>query len=247
MSHGGAQMSPRVFKYREMQQLWLSLVSGSSVADQVAQLVLLRLEITGGALADHRLARHSLNYTDSGSFECSYFLRVVRDEPNLFHTQGSQNRSGKIELAMIGLKAKFLIRLDGIESLVLQFIGLQFGNQTDAASLLLLVKKNSSAALGDHLQSQLKLLPAVTPERVKHIPSQALGVNTYQRKLRMNVAHHQRDGRLRPAGFWIALATLKPKYAEVAEFGREVRLRSFGGLKLGWRGAHALIIASDSC
>jgi hypothetical protein len=33
----------------------------------------------------------------------------------------------------------------------------------------------------------------------------------------------------------------------VAEFGREVRLRPFGGLKLSWRGAHALIIASDSC
>ena len=48
--------------------------------------------------------------------------------------------------------------------MILQLVRAKFGHETDAASLLLLVEKDSSAFGGDALEGKLKLEAAVTAD-----------------------------------------------------------------------------------
>ena len=140
---------------------------------------------------------------------------------------------------MVGLEAQLLVGFDRVEALVLQFVGLELGQEADAASFLLLVDQHASAGLGDHLQRHLELLLAIAAQRPEDVAGQALRVDAHQRRLRVQVPHYQRH-----RGFQAALRPARglpfeAHDAEMSPAGREVRFRHLAEV-VG--AAHALII-----
>src|SRR5215813_12422604 len=126
---------------------------------------------------------------------------------------------------MIRFEAEFFIRLHGIKTLVLQLIGLQLCRESNAASFLLFIQQNARALGSDHSECHLELLTAVAPQRAEDVTCQALRMNAYQRRLGMNVAHHQRNGALNiPPVSWCAFESQNAKGPPAS---RKVRLRFF--------------------
>src|SRR5882724_1588920 len=95
---------------------------------------------------------------------------------------------------MISLEPKLFIGLDRIESLILQTVCLELGHEPDAAAFLHFIQQNARTGLRDHREGHLKLLAAIATQRTKDIPGQTLRVDAYQRRSRVNVAHHQGNG-----------------------------------------------------
>jgi len=75
-----------------------------------------------------------------------------------------QNRAWQAEIPAIGFKAKRLIRRDSIETLILQGVGSQLGDQAYAAPLLLFVDQESAAFFRDCSHSKFQLLPAIATQ-----------------------------------------------------------------------------------
>lgn len=217
------------------------------VAEQVSEFFFFGLQICGGALSYYGLAGNALDYPNSGGLESCYFLRIIREEPDLGDTERSENSGRQFELTMIGFEAKFLVRFHGVESLILQLISLKLSNQTYASALLLFIQQNPRAGFSDHLQRQFELLAAIAAKRVKNVSGQTLRMNAHQRRLRMKITHYESDGGLRPARLGIAFATLESENAKVPKFRWKIRFRSLESPGFSCRGIHSIIIAIDSC
>ena len=175
-------------------------------ADQVAHFFLLRLEIAGGAGLWRDLGGDALGDGDADGFECFDFFGVVGDEANGGEAEHLENRGRKLVFAAVSAVAKFEVGFDRIEALILQFVGLKFGHETDAAAFLIFVEQDSGACIGDCRKGKFELLAAIASERVEDVASEALRVDAYDRWLRSgpggnDVAHDERDGRLDSAGW----------------------------------------------
>ena len=68
-------------------------------------------------------------------------------------------------------------------SLVLEVIGLQFVDQTDAAAFLTDVKQHPAAFLVHHFHGLVQLIPAVASQGAENVAGQAFGVNPDQNRL----------------------------------------------------------------
>ena len=79
-------------------------------------------------------------------------------------------------VAEIGGKPQFFVGLDGVEALFLEFVGVDFRRQADAAAFLAEVEQDS-ALVGDLFHGRGELAAAVAAFRVEHITCQALGMN----------------------------------------------------------------------
>src|SRR6266436_7066954 len=126
---------------------------------------------------------------------------------------------------MIGFKTKAFVSFDRVESGVLQFVSLQLCQQADPAALLLFIKEHTCALVGDHGQGHLELLSAVTPQRAKHVPRQALRVNTHQRRSGADVSRDQGNCLFLPLILPDAKNAFETVNAELSPAGREVRGR----------------------
>jgi len=126
------------------------------------------------------LAGDALDYADPGPLQRRDFIGIVREQPHLLDPQRFQDLSRQAKLAMIGLEAQLLVGLHGIQTLVLQFIGLQFGHQSDPAPFLLFVNQHTAPGLGDHGKGHFKLLPAVATQRAEDVSGKALRVHAHQ-------------------------------------------------------------------
>jgi len=89
------------------------------------------------------------------------------------------NRGRNLVAAEIGLETELLIGLDCIGALILQFVRAQFVEQTNAATLLVLVDQQAAALSRDRVERELELRAAVATQAVKHVAGQALGVNPH--------------------------------------------------------------------
>ena len=57
--------------------------------------------------------------------------------------------AGSSKCAAVGFVAEFEVGFDGVEALVLEFVGAELGHQSDAAAFLLLVEEDAGAGVGD--------------------------------------------------------------------------------------------------
>ena len=108
--------------------------------------------------------------------------------------------------------------------MVLQFVGAQLVQQTDAAALLVLVDDEPPAFLGDLFQGQLELCAAVAAQAVENVAGEALGMDAHQgRRRALQIAHLQHH-RFFDA---IVVAAFKAVDAEVAKPGWKIRFGYF--------------------
>ena len=75
-----------------------------------------------------------------------------------------QNVARQVEIPAIGFKAKRLISLDSIETLILQGVGSQLGDKAYAAPFLLFVDHESATFVCDCPESKFQLLSAIATQ-----------------------------------------------------------------------------------
>lgn len=138
-------------------------------------------------------AGDAFSYFDAGGFQGGHFLGVVGKESDSFQAQRLQDFSGELELAVVSFEAELLVGLDGIETFVLQFVGLKFSHQPDTATFLQFVNQDAGSGLGDEGERHLQLLSAIAAHGSKYIAGKALGVDAHQRRRRVDVPNDQGD------------------------------------------------------
>ena len=68
--------------------------------------------------------------------------------------------------------------------LVLQFIGVDFVDESDAAAFLLLINQHAGLRFGDEAHGRMQLIAAIAALGGKHISGQALGVDSNESNAR---------------------------------------------------------------
>ena len=138
--------------------------------------------------------RNALRDLHARSFQRCNFLGIVREKTNLLQAQCLQNLCGKLEPALVGFETQLFVGFDCVESLILKLVGLELGHEPDASSFLLLIDQNAGPGLGDHGERHFQLLAAIATQRAEDVAGEALRVNAYQRRSRMDIAHHHGNG-----------------------------------------------------
>ena len=170
----------------------------------------------------------ALDDGDAGGFEGGDLLGVVGDEADAGDAELAKNGGGEFELAIVGAEAEALVGFDGVEALVLQFVGAELGHEADAATLLLFVEQDAGTLGGDEAQREVQLVMAVATQGVEDVSGEALGVDADQGRAIAQIAHGEGDGVLDGAaiGVRVQVARLGEAFkavdAEVSPAGGEV-------------------------
>ena len=171
----------------------------------------------------------TLDDGDACGFERGDLLGIVGDEADAVDAELAKDGGGEFELAVVGAEAEAFVGFDGVETLVLQFVGAELGHEADAAALLLFVEQDAGALTGDEAEREVELVMAVAAEGVEDVSGEALGVDADQRRgFGVEVAHGERDGvfDLAAVGVGVEVARLgeafKAEDAEVSPAGGEV-------------------------
>ena len=123
--------------------------------------------------------------------------RVCRDyskQANAVDAKVSQDRDGQPVIPVVGVKTQCVIRVDRVEAVILQFVGLQFRRQPDAAAFLVLVDHDTAALGRDSLHGDSQLFTAIAAQRSENFAGDALRVDAQQRSsrsCRIAERHHQ--------------------------------------------------------
>ena len=127
--------------------------------------------------------------------EGNYFTRIVSQQAQITKSQVNQNLRPDAILSQVCREAQPLVGLHGVQSPVLQLIGLQLAQEANTPSLLSQIEQYSSPLLGDHTQCSLKLVPTVAAQGPQSIPGQTFRVDADQHWfLPRYLAHDQSHG-----------------------------------------------------
>ena len=96
--------------------------------------------------------------------ELAMLLRVVGEEPHARHLEIGEDLRVQGERAEVGTEPESMVRLDRVESLVLQGICEQFVFKPYTPTFLTHVQQNSLTFFFNLPQSLMKLVAAVTPQ-----------------------------------------------------------------------------------
>src|SRR6266446_498091 len=104
-------------------------------------------------------------------------FRIVGKQANTLDSEIIEDCARQAEIPAVCLKTKCVVCCNGVKTLILQRIGLQFCHQANAASFLLFVNQETAAFCGDRSHRKFQLLAAVATERSQDVTCNALGVN----------------------------------------------------------------------
>jgi len=90
----------------------------------VAQLVFLRSKVGAGMLAGSRAAGNSLYNANARSLELRNFVGIIRKQADIAQAERLQSFGREFVVACIIRKSEVAICFHGIETRVLQFVGL---------------------------------------------------------------------------------------------------------------------------
>ena len=110
-------------------------------------------------------------------------VRIVGDQPHLADAKLSQNAAGRQEIALVHLEAERMVRVDGIETRILQRIGPHLVEKADVAPFLGQIDKNAASGLGHHFQRTFQLFAAIAFQAAENIAGDTLGMQSYKRRL----------------------------------------------------------------
>ena len=125
---------------------------------------------------------------------------------------------------MVGLETEFDVSFYRVESAILQLVGAQLIEQSDASAFLVLVDQQSASLLRNLIERQLELRTAIAAQTVEHVAREALRMDAHQRRpqLRGKVSQLQNHG-LFNSGWPYSLET---EYAEMAKSAGEIGFRN---------------------
>src|SRR5260221_415899 len=172
------------------------LLNHASPAQQdVARLFLLRLQVPPVRIGGRDLDGQAAHDLEAVAFEADELPRVVGEQTDLLHPELDQDLRADAVVALVGLEAERLVGLDRVLALVLELIGHQLVDETDAAPLLSQVQQDAPAGLADHLERLVQLVAAVAARGREDVAGQALRVHAHESGLvpDAQVAHHEGD------------------------------------------------------
>src|SRR5947209_3997114 len=109
---------------------------GSHQLENMSELGLLGFEILLRLVGRRDLQRDALDDLQPEALDGYVFRRIVRHQANLADAEVSKDLRAGAVVADVGSEAEPRVRLDGVVSLILQLVSLQFVDQADAAAFL---------------------------------------------------------------------------------------------------------------
>jgi len=197
--------------------------------EKMAELVAFGGKILGGMRICWNIGAHAhYDFNPRGAHGmdlvriiCHQFERANSKDPKYFHR--------KRIIAQVHGMPKSKIGFDCVEPPILQLIGAEFFHQADAAALLMLVNKHSSALLRDGAKGKMKLLIAVAPHRVKDLSGGALRMNADKRRGSVDVSKGQGQHSLRAVSccMLVEIGAFKRQKLEFCPAGWEDHICNF--------------------
>src|SRR5450759_4394433 len=170
---GGATSALDAFLLPEqvlvLQQVTHLVPLGAQVADIVVLGVHLDVLAAGDAQAV-ALQRHDL-------------LRVVGHDADRRESQVGEDLGADAVVAQVGGEAQFHVGLNGVQTLLLERVGLELVDEPDAAALLAHVEHDAEALRFVASQGLGELLAAVAAQRAEGVAGEALGVHPHEHVL----------------------------------------------------------------
>src|SRR5450830_1062866 len=157
--------------------------------------------------------RHLLDDSQSVTGD-TQLARVVGEQTDCREPEIDEDLVADPPFSLVGAEAELKVGLDRVVSPLLQLVGLELVEQTDAAPFLRHVEENSALLLGDATECVIELLAAIAAQRVEDISSQAFLVDAHEHVLGpVHLSHHQRHVVLTGQRLAVGDGT------ELAEFG----------------------------
>src|SRR4051812_44589387 len=104
--------------------------SFANALEQVPELRLFCFEIFLVVRIGFGPDRHLLDHFQTVTLQADDFLRIICEESELPHAQIEKNLCAESVIAQVSSVAEFRVRFDGIESLLLQLVSVDFCRQS---------------------------------------------------------------------------------------------------------------------
>ena len=121
--------------------------------------------------------RDLLHDFQSVTFQANDFLGVVGQKADFSHPQIVKHLGSHTVVPEIGGIAQLFVGFDGVESLFLKFVGLDFGGESDATAFLPEVEKDPSFS-GNLFKCGVELASTVASPGSENITGEAFGMNS---------------------------------------------------------------------
>src|ERR1700732_5365509 len=185
----------------------------SSALEQVPHLYFFGFEVSGVIRIDLAANRHLLDHLDAVTLETDNFLRVVGQKTELPNAEIEKDLRAESVIAQIARVTEPGICLHGVESFFLQFVGVNFCRQPDAAPFLSHKNKHSVSLLLDLAQRRVELISAIAPARTEDVAGETFAVHAHQSRARfVDLALDEREMmgavELRPIQMQIEIAVI---------------------------------------
>src|SRR5437773_5151608 len=142
----------------------------------MTELLPFRLQIELVELVWWHYDRYSLGNFDSVKLKILQLVRIVRQKLDRSHMERHQHVGGDIVVSLVRLEAQLLVRLNSVETCILQLVGLDLVDEADPTAFLPQIEDDSTFHLAYSCKGLLKLLSAVTTKGADCVSCKALGV-----------------------------------------------------------------------
>src|SRR5438093_2452676 len=136
------------------------------------ELPLLGLEVADGLAVRAHLERDALDDLEAIPLDRDVLVGVVRQDADLPQPEVVEDLTANPVVAVIGLEAERLVRLDRVLSLVLELVGAELVAETDPAPLLPEIQDHALSFGSDDVHGALELAPTVAAHRAEDVPRQ---------------------------------------------------------------------------
>ena len=138
------------------------------------ELVFFRSQVGAGMLAGSWAAGNPLGNVNARSLELSHFVGIVREQADIAQAERLQGFGSKGVVARVIRKSQTTIRFNGIESRILQLVGLELIDEANSAPFLRQVEQHSRRRGCNFPQRKLELRAAVATLGREYVSREAL-------------------------------------------------------------------------
>ena len=169
-------------------------MSREKKSELVAHFFLFGLEVAGVVGVCDGADGELLDDLEVVGFEADDLAGVVREEADFVDAEIGEDLGSEAVVAEVHGETKAFIGFDGVEALLLQFVGADFGSEADAAAFLAHVEQDPSTFFFNALHGLVELGSAVAAAGGEDIAGEAFAVNPHQCWLcGGDLAFHKRD------------------------------------------------------
>ena len=127
------------------------------------ELVALGAQVLSIGVIGRDLDGHALGDVETVALQPDDLLRVVGEQPEIFHAQVHEDLGADPVVAKVGLETERRVGLNRVLAQILKFVGAHLVEEPDAPPLLAHVNEDAASLGLDDRQRLLELGPTVAP------------------------------------------------------------------------------------